>query len=144
VRFTRNEPSVEVSYPANSNTKVDARVNGSTLELEQSGNGINIGSPTVTITTPTLTSVSTEDGTQLSASGEVDTYQATATDGSQLRLGDLKAETVTVSLTDGSQGTVYASESITGKVEDGAQLTVLGSPSSQNVTTDGAASVNIG
>lgn len=133
--------SVDVQVPSNYNGKLDLSVSGSTLNITQAGSGVINGRATVKITIPTVTSVSAEEGSQVTGRGETDSYQANASEGSQLNLGDLKAKTVQVSLNEGSQATIYASESITGSANEGSQLTITGSPATQNVSSEEGSSV---
>jgi len=139
------EQSVEVSTPAGFNGKVNASVSGSTLTLEEtSETNVTNGSPTVTISVPGLTSISAADAAEVTATGEVDSYQVTGSDSAQLSLGDFKASTVQVTLSDATQATVFASSSVTGKADGSADLTVLGSPATLSVTSSDAASVTRG
>lgn len=131
------EQSVELEVPSNYSGKVSVTVKDTTLDVSQAGSGVIVGRAVVKATVPKLISVSAQDGSQVSGTGEVDNVEVSAEDGSQLQLGDLKAKNVNIALADGSQATVYASESITGSAKDGSQLTILGSPTSQNISADG-------
>lgn len=137
------EQSVEVSVPDDFTGTVATNVSGSRLAVSLSGDGIITGRAVVRISVPTLTSVSTEDGAQLTGTGETDSYEAVTSGGSQVQLSELKAKTVRITLTDGSQATVYASEAITASAEDGSELTIVGSPASRDISTDAGASVSI-
>lgn len=133
--------AVDVEVPSSYNGKLDLSVSGSTLNITQAGSGVINGRATVKITIPTVTSISAEEGSQVTGRGDTDSYQANASEGSQLNLGDLKAKSVQVSLNEGSQATVYASESVTGSANEGSQLTITGSPATQNVSSEEGSSV---
>ena len=135
------QQSVEINVPDGYNGKIDTSVKGSTLTIDQGASGVITGRAVVKVTVPLLTAVSAEEGSQVEGSGELDTYQLTAAEGSQAKLSDLKAKSVQVALSEGSQATVYASESVTGSAKEGSQLTVKGSPSTLNVSSEEGSSV---
>jgi hypothetical protein len=126
--------SVTVEYASDYSGKpLKVSVDGTTLMVDHQ-DGVTSGSAVVRAVVPSITSLTADEGSNISGSGSVDTLQVRADEGSNLALGDLQVKNLTVTLDEGSNGTVYASESITGSVQSGSNLVVTGSPTKNTVT----------
>ena len=156
------------------NVKVTAQPNLLPLVLTQVANGqltasvqapgLSSGKPvTIAVTIPKLTSlalasgatgtmelrtdlleVSLSSGATLQAIGSVTQLALTAQGGAQAKLGDLAADSATVTLGGGSQVTLGVKSAVTGSADGGAALTLTTKPASMTVRTSGGATVTGG
>lgn len=135
--------SVTVEYASDYSGKpLKVSVDGTTLMVDHQ-DGVTSGSAVVRAVVPSLTSLTAEEGSNISGSGPVDTLQVSATEGSNLDLGDLQVKNLTVTFDEGSNGTVYASESITGSVQSGSNLVVTGAPKKNSVTASQGSNITV-
>jgi len=134
--------SVSVTYDDDLLDRVETRVEGDVLIVELSGIINAIGSGRfVSITMSEVDTIETRGGSDLTATGETDSYQLNASGGSDSDLSGLIASFVEVSVSGGADAHIFASESAVGKASGGSDITVLGNPVQLNISTSGGADV---
>ena len=126
--------------------------------------GLSSGKPvTVAVTIPKLTSltlasgatgtmeirtdllaISLSGGATLQAIGSVTQVTLSAQGGAQAKLGDMAADSATVTMGGGSQVTLSVKTAVTGSADGGAALTLTTKPGSTTVQTSGGATVTGG
>jgi hypothetical protein len=140
---------------------VGTEVAGETLTIEARGNFISTEPVTVTVTAPTLESISLDGGasadivdlavealevslhggSRATLAGAAGALRLTANGGSQANLDGLTAVDADVALDGGSKVTARASRSVSGAASGGAELTVSGG-AELSVNTSGGARVS--
>ncbi len=137
--------SVSVTYDDDLLDRVEPRVEGDVLIVELSGIVNVIGSGRfVSITMSEVDTIEASGGSDLTATGETDSYQLNASGGSDSDLSGLIASFVAVSVSGGADARIFASESAVGKASGGSDITVLGNPAQLNISTSGGADVKSG
>jgi Putative auto-transporter adhesin, head GIN domain len=91
-----------------------------------------------------LLAVDLSAGATLQAIGSVTQLALTAQGGARAMLGDLVADSATVTMGGGAQATLSAKTAVTGSADGGAALTLTTKPSSVSVKTSGGATVTGG
>ena len=101
--------------------KVATKVSSQVLKVSQTGTRGK-----VTITIPRLDSVSLADGSDITATGETDSYKLIMVRGSNASAEGLSAKQMTVDLTEACNTDISASDSVDGALKLGSSLKVFG------------------
>ncbi len=91
-----------------------------------------------------LLSITLDGGATLQGIGTVSHLALTAQGDATAKLGDLAADSVTVTMGGGAQATLNVKTAITGSADGGATITLATSPGSMTVKTSGGATVTGG
>jgi len=140
------DPSVSVTYDDNVIDDVETRVSGTTLNIRYRENFVirNIGGGRIVeVTMPSVQEIELSGGSDLTGSGEVDTYRLTASGGSDADLEALEAQDVVLDVSGGSDVRVFASSSVEGEASGGSDVTVYGGPERVLIDTSGGSDVNL-
>ena len=136
--------SVSVTYDDNLLDNVVTRVDGDTLIVELEGAFLVTGSGRfVAVVTDFIDGIEASGGSDLTGNGVIESYQLRASGGSDVDLRDLKASSVEIDASGGTDVQVFASESITGTASGGSNVEVSGSPATVNVDQSGGADFTI-
>lgn len=119
------QQSVQVKTPDTFTGKVITQVTDQVLLISQEDVGVGEG-PSVTVAIPQLKSLVVDQGSTVTASGNVNSYMVKLAQGSNLSAAALRAEKVDVDLDQGSNAEIFAATSVTGSLRSGSNLQVRG------------------
>jgi hypothetical protein len=152
-------PSVEVEAPSNVQPLVQTSVVAGELEVSVAPPGFTSSKPvTVRVSSATVTSlslsggatgtletsaaalaVSVSGGSNLKGIGTVAQLSVTALGSSTAELGDLVADTATISAAGGAKVTLHAVKQLTGTIDSGSVVTLTVVPDAKAVAVTGGA-----
>jgi hypothetical protein len=152
-------PSIEVEAPSNVLPLVKTDIVGTELDITVAPPGFTSTKPvTVRITSSSLgsislsggatgtvdvmqmaISVSVSGGATLRAIGSVAQLTVTALGSSTAELGDLTADTATISAAGGAKATLRAVRQLTGTIDSGSIVTLAVAPAAKSVAVTGGA-----
>lgn len=134
-------PSVVVRYDDNLIDNVVTEVTGQTLTVRFDGSVTSIGGGdrSVRIVTGSIDRIAVSGGAELTATGNVSSYELDVSGGAGVDARMLIASDVEVEASGGADAAVFASASIAGSASGGAGVSVHGNPPQVDVETSGGA-----
>ena len=135
------QQSVRVKTPDTFTGKVITKVIDQVLSISQEDAGVGEG-PSVTVAIPQLKSLVVDQGSAVTASGNINSYTVTLTQGSNLSATALRAEKVGVDLDQGSSAEIFAATAVTGSLRSGSNLQVRGDADTAQVMVESGSNLS--
>ncbi|MCH9718563.1 MAG: DUF2807 domain-containing protein [Actinomycetia bacterium] len=135
------QQSVRVKTPDTFTGTVITKVTDQVLRISQEDVGVGEG-PTVTVAIPQLKSLVVDQGSTITASGNINSYTVKLAQGSNLSAAALRAEKVAVDLDQGSNAEIFAATSVTGSLRSGSNLQVRGDADTAQVKVESGSNLS--